>query len=147
MANPCIRSCVLWCEATLQFLRPSPITTGISDFCADKFGIAWAEANALFIILWEHWATYAFPTTWMDETQERMGISAAELLLLVCRAIHDSYYAWNTPARSDEKLIRQLRKKAEDLVQETDLRLARRVLKQYISRNTVTVWPPWRREV
>jgi hypothetical protein len=152
MANPCIRSCLSWCERTLFLLRSIPITPGIVDFCTDKVGRAWAEANALFIVLWENWVTYYAPTspteaTWMTATQERMGISSAELLLLVCRAIHNSYYPWNTPARSDDELIGRLRKKTEELVQETDIKLARRILEQYISRNTVTMWPPWRSAV
>jgi len=151
MANPCIRSCISWCERTLLLLRSIPITPGIMGLCKDKAGRAWAEANALFIALWEHWVTYYTPTSssspgamWMTETQEKMGISSTELLLLVCRAIHNSYYPWNTPARSEEELIRRLRKKTDELAEETDIKLARRILKQYISRNTVTMWPTWR---
>ncbi|KAH6854058.1 hypothetical protein B0I37DRAFT_360963 [Chaetomium sp. MPI-CAGE-AT-0009] len=152
MANPCIRSCLLWCERTLPLLHSIPITPGIVDYCTDKVGRAWAEANALFIVLWESSVTYYAPNSpteacWMTETQERMGISSTELLLLVCRAIHNSYYPWNTPARSADELIRRLRKKTEELVQETDIKLARRILKQYISRNTVTMWPSWRSAV
>ncbi|KAK5660509.1 hypothetical protein OQA88_13057 [Cercophora sp. LCS_1] len=151
MGNPCIRSCISWCEGALSLLRSTPLTPGIGDFCTDRIGMAWAEANALFIILWERWVRYNYnpPTelTWVTATQERMGISATELLLLVCRAIHDSYYPWNSPAKSNSELMRRLRKKAEELTQEPDSKLARRVLKQYISRNTVTSWPSWRSAV
>ena len=77
-----------------------------------------------------------------------MGISATELLLLVCRAIHDSYYPWTAPAKTNDELLRGLRKKAEELSKKTDLELVRRVLRQYVLRNTVvTLWPPWRSAV
>ena len=154
MANPCIRSCLSWCEGTLLVLRSTPLTHGIADFCTDKVGIAWAEANALFIVLWEHWVTHdrnpptsATKAMWMTATQDKMGISATELLLLVCRAIHNSYYPWNTPAATEDELVRRLRKRAEELVQESDAKLSRRILKQYITRNTVTEWPSWRSAV
>ena len=146
MGNPCVRSCILWCERALLLLHSIPVPPEIINLCTDKPGMAWVEANALFITLWEHWMTYNSPnqSTWMTATQERMGISATELLLLVCRAIHGSYYPWNMTAKFDGDLIRRLRKKTEDLVQLPDLKVARKFLKQYISRNTVTMWPSWR---
>jgi hypothetical protein len=126
------------------------ITPGILDFSQDGI-VAWAETNALFIALWEHWAEKrsSDKSIWMSETQARMGISASELLLLVCRSIHDLYNAWMPPGprQSEAKLLRHLRTRAESMLCESDLQLAKRFLDQYVARNTVTMWPPPRRVV
>lgn len=150
MGNLCIRCCVDWCEDALQILTSLSVTHGVVDACEEKDGIAWAEANALFFALWEHWAAKGAleKSYWAGATQFEMGISATELLLLVCRAIHDSYYPWTTPAKTNDELLQGLRKKAEELSKKTDLELARRVLRQYVLRNTVvTLWPPGRSAV
>jgi hypothetical protein len=150
MANPCIRSCLVWCNKALQVMVSLSITPGILDFREDGI-VAWAETNALFIALWEHWAEKrsSDKSIWMSETQARMGISASELLLLVCRSIHDLYNAWMPPGprQSEAKLLRHLRTRAESMLCESDLQLAKRFLDQYVARNTVTMWPPPRRVV
>lgn len=149
MGNACIRSCISWCQEILSTLHSIPITAGIFEVCPNEAGVARAEANALFIILWEHWVTCKSSTraaewTWITETQSKMGISEVELLLLVCRTIYNCYCPGNTPAGSDLELLRQLRIKAENLSRQSDFEVARGILREYVSRNTNTIWPSWK---
>ncbi|KAK5658129.1 hypothetical protein OQA88_2685 [Cercophora sp. LCS_1] len=139
MANPCIRSCVLWCKGSLNLLRSSPRVPEVSNIVADDVSFAGAVSNGLFIILWEHWTTGAFPaeSAWMNETQDRMGISATELLLLICRIICTSNQGWNTPQMSNDDRILRLCANADGLIQKPDFILARRFLRHYLWRNTM----------
>jgi len=149
MGNPCIRSCLSWCSIQLQRLADISIPAEISVLCqGTNAAIAWAEANAFFRIMWEQWCMLqSCDEPWMTETQSKMGISPSELLLLVCRVIHQVNLDDWEPARSNTELFTRLRKAAHILLKASGFQLARRVLKQYVARNTATAWPEWRSAV
>jgi len=92
MGNPCIRSCFAWCADQLELVQGLPINTKTSELCGNsKAALSWAESNAFFRAMWERWRILPGPVAiWMNETQALMGISPSELLLLVCRAVHQA---------------------------------------------------------
>ena len=149
MANPCIRSCVSWCKGALEHLRSSPGAPEVPNILADEVSFAGAVSNGLFIILWEHWITGASPgeSAWMKETQDRMGVSATELLMLICRIICTSNQGWNIPRVSSDERILRLCANADRLIREPDFMLARRFLRHHLWRDTMAKWFPWQSAV
>ncbi len=150
--NPCLGSCLFWCEQTLKELVYLPMTPGVEDHCPNRMAVGWTEATALFFVLWREWiAQDTRPSSdrpiWMCETQESMGMSPTELLMLVCRVIHDGYANGPPLPSLQHELLRRLHERAERLVNGTDIQLAREFLHQYISHHTVTSWTRWRSDI
>ena len=155
LGNPCIRSCLLWCSDKLEALIVSESTIEVDDFYIAHLSNeaeGWEEADRFFRRMWEMWCISRRSMwemgkeLWMTETQIRMGISACELLLLICRVIHQATFRisdWN-PGQAGNGLYLRLRKASQSLLDDSQYDLAQRFLKQYVARNTVTEWPQWR---
>ncbi|KAM7204689.1 hypothetical protein V8F20_003473 [Naviculisporaceae sp. PSN 640] len=149
MANPCIRSCILWCRETIQDIQSIPHSREILEIYMDEDARGWASANSLFVWLWKCWKTCTGPTNvWMSKTMERMGISSTELLLLVCRAIYKSRTPedlFNDVWEPDYcRFIHRMRARCQYFAHQQDIHVARAILGEYVSSHTLTQWPSWR---
>ncbi|EON66473.1 hypothetical protein W97_05571 [Coniosporium apollinis CBS 100218] len=124
MGNPCMRSCLQWCTSEIR--------------CTVKIPGSWkslhshrryerqADYIGLFCCLWERWQTRRteFPAEQlplMRQADKLMGISAAELLISMCRMIMHA-----APARLDNSewdLLLRARIGAMSLSQQSDEQL------------------------
>jgi len=148
MGNPCVRSCLRWCAVHLCHLEQPQPWWPINVHGSHEVGIAtsWMAVHGVFVALWRCWSTTSSKLhhEWMWQTEKRMGISACELLFLVCRCIYEAAQpqsvenSWLTP-----ELQTVFWNAAEKLLCEDDYNLAHAVLKQYIWKHTVRVSPEW----
>lgn len=150
MGNPCVRSCLNWCKLRLQGDISLPIPfKRIEPLLGDQDAVFWIESHTFFVTMWEQSCGLLYPRmeTWMTDTKCKMGISPTELLLLVCCVIYRlAPREWNLN-KSEDNLIHRLRDGASRLLGLPGIELARKILKEYVLRNTVTIWPKWRTDV
>jgi len=122
MLNPCIRSCLYWCERQITVTKPEVVIKIVSEgFDSAVYG--------LFTGLWKFWnASPLQGEVWMTQTEDGMGISSSELLFVLCKCIR---WAW-----IDQ---RQTRLEAMRMLQGTppDDFLAACVYKLYLARTSV----------
>ena len=138
--NPCIRSCLYWCDKHLQsFSLWREDTEAASVHDNTNNGIDLDDTNTIFIRLWQRWNDSTAEDSdpwplWMSETQTRMGISPTQLLMVVSRMIRHSHDSWAEPASSDSDLIRRLLKRHEYMLGESEMRLGKIFLDHYVFR-------------
>ncbi|KAK0619019.1 hypothetical protein B0T14DRAFT_518424 [Immersiella caudata] len=147
VANPCLGSCLEWCERELTSLLPLLRTSGVNATCHDNAFIGLGEENALFFTLWKRLAIeIRHPSgdtpIWISDTQARMGTSPTMLLMLVCRALQVHNADGPSIPSQKSELFRYFQRRAEHLVKVTDSELARCFLKQYILHHSITAEPP-----
>jgi hypothetical protein len=134
MNNPCVRSCLMWYARQifeLPHLPPMFFVVDVRDIMLKS--TPRSGGNGLFFALWQPWRLYTDTNqAWMIQTERRMGISPCELLSLVCGCIYRVGGGWRLP-----NMITYFQEAVEKLILESDLSLARRVLKQYISDHTM----------
>ncbi|KAK3386724.1 hypothetical protein B0H63DRAFT_558357 [Podospora didyma] len=147
-SNPCVRSCFTWCANQLKlnlFIVPLPPSTE-SCYQESEVAMDWVKSNAFFRAVWQLWRQVPNREVdpWMMHTRPRMGISASELLFLVCQAIYHQYLSLRAGRRPTRgSWLSHLRNAAVICTQKSDLELASSVLDQYVARNTMTDMPGW----
>jgi hypothetical protein len=108
----------------------------------------WNEQDALFIRLWQFWdpkVDWDAPL-WISESHAETGVSPTEMLMVISRMIHESHDHWGGPVNSDDDLLQSFREGTDYMLAESDMELGKLFLKQYISRNTVSLWPDRRQD-
>jgi hypothetical protein len=154
MQNPCIRSCLRWCDNEIRYLTSIPGTWKTIGRKAKEGSIQICEFTALFLALWERWQQIAQSTPessadenriWMTQTEKLMGISTTELLKFLSYQI--TYATTWTKTRKDHKLILRLQLGSQSLLREDDSYLAKKFLREYVEFNRLISWPAWRTEL
>lgn len=140
MMNPCLQSCLDWCNSRINVLGRLPHIpdTDISEL--DGTGFFLSQSNSLFLALWEDWQSASRTSSvWMSRARDTMGISPTELLMLVCRAICHAGLDGSPPRRTTEtELLEHFRKGVKIIVTLPHTQLARIFLREYISHHTIS---------
>jgi hypothetical protein len=139
MGNPCLSCCVQWCNSELSHISKLPAAWKTNDSAS---GFSWANTTALFTFLWDRWHEIQFAYTdprldvWVRETEARMGIPPAELLMTLCMMISDS-----TGTKKLSKfgcaLLNNFRHGAQALLRLSDKELARLFLRKIHKRYNI----------
>ncbi|KAK4450445.1 hypothetical protein QBC34DRAFT_75696 [Podospora aff. communis PSN243] len=142
----CIKSCLAWCHQTILALQLSPLPQCRLRSVYGEDAAPWNERDSLFVKLWQQWETNlhrdADTPSWTPEAQSSTGTSPTEMLMLVSHMIYDSSDCRHYHTDTYNDSISQLCKAAEWMVlHESDNNIARGFLKQYVSRNAVSLWP------
>ena len=84
MANPCLRSCLLWTVHEVANTRIDPVLLGSLDGMRLTRFYRAAMCSALFCTLWERWQSGEAPSRhqliWTTKAEKLMDISASQLL-------------------------------------------------------------------
>jgi hypothetical protein len=149
MRNPCLSCCVQWCNSELSHISKLPAAWKTNNSAA---GFSWANTTALFTFLWDRWHEIQSAWTdprldvWVRETEARMGIPPAELLMTLCMMISDS-----TGRKKSSKfgfsLLNNFRRGAQALLQLNDKELARLFLWNIHERYNIVLWSKERKDV
>ncbi|ORY09621.1 hypothetical protein BCR34DRAFT_568226 [Clohesyomyces aquaticus] len=92
MKKPCLRSCLSWCEE--EFRSMSRLLDPLQSSQGSGNGyLYWTEHITLYCALWERWQARRRDcfgsqlATWMQEAENQMGLTPAQLLSIVCGMI------------------------------------------------------------
>lgn len=148
MGNRCLPFCVQWCNSELSHISKLPVAWKTTNDSLS--GFTYANTTALFTFLWDRWHEIqsAYPNPhldlWVRETEARMGIPSAELLMTVCMMISDI----TRPKKLSKRYLNLLdisRLGVQALLQLTDKELARLFLRNNHARYNIGSIQ-WRRE-
>jgi hypothetical protein len=149
MGNPCLSCCVQWCNSELSHISKLPAAWKTNDSAA---GFSWANTTALFTFLWDRWheiqSTYTDPRldVWVRETEARMGIPPAELLMTLCMMISDSM-GTKKLSKFGCALLNNFRRGAQALLRLSDKELARLFLRNIHERYNIVSFSDERKDV
>ena len=142
MGNDCIRACLRWCK---NVLRSTTSLRGIwKNMNRSSPCISEAETIATFTFFWDRSQNHnpalmdSDLTIWITETEPRMGISNALLLIIICQMSKktENYKR----ATSSSALIRNIQRRFQLLLDLSDTELATMLLKQHMRRNMFGPW-------
>jgi hypothetical protein len=149
MRNPCLSCCVQWCNSELSHISKLSAAWKTND---SAVGFSWANTTALFTFLWDRWheiqSGYTDPRldVWVGETEARMGIPPAELLMTLCMMISDSS-GRKKPSKFGRALLNKFRRGAQALLQLNDKEQARLFLRNIHHRYNIVPWDKERQDV
>ncbi|KAK0610744.1 hypothetical protein B0T14DRAFT_606969 [Immersiella caudata] len=146
LVNPCIRSCLTWCNEKILRLRLLPAQDrprGPHErIMFDDSQMLWNESETLFIMLWQQWHPNLHSDNapvWVLDSQNTTGITPTEMLMVVARMIcADCMGFCDSPMINgyDEWKV-SLQGSAMDLLGASDMELGRMFLREYVSQNTI----------
>lgn len=146
MHNPCVRSCLQWCTSELGRITSIPDLWDNSQL--DEYSSEYreeAENITVYCCLWDRWQSrqtkYTSPqhVLWMGQAEKLMGISASELLVMLCWMIMSA----SPPSgdRSESGLIRRARIGTVALSIRSDEELGSQFLDKFSWMNTLFTYP------
>ena len=143
MENPCLRSGLKWCMGELKLAPSLPSSWKLVK--ANRKTFSCVEPIGLYCCLWErsqspqakHEGTEYI--LWIDQAERLMGISAAQLLRILCWMICSASPRWKD--KSERDFVHRAYLGATSLYQRPDKQLGCQFLEAFSSLNSLYLWP------